>query len=109
MIYIKNYRSISLKKLFNEPDELTIIFSKLIGKPIIVFADSGGTSGRGFTGLLLSVGNNSIELLLKSSSSANIKNNCRCSSCRKKQRNNFMGTKVKIFLNHITAITYNYI
>ncbi len=77
----------------------------MIGKPIIVFVDSGGVSGRGFTGVLTEVLNDRIKLITSFPSAPNRSMN---RSCNKKNSSRF-GTCTTIMLEHITAVTYNFV
>jgi len=77
----------------------------MIGKPITVFVNGGGVSGSGFTGVLIEVLFDSIKLITAMPSAPNTHKN---RFCKKKHCSNF-GTCTTIMLNHITAITYNFV
>lgn len=100
MIYIKNYRKINSQVFHNTQNNILQILSNLIGKTIIVFVDSGGLAGKGFTGILTEVLVDRIKLITEL---PDIPKNNRIT----KKRCSNLGTSTMIMVNHITAVTYN--
>jgi len=107
LIYIKNYQALNdlVAKKQNDNYIYPLELSDMIGKPITVFVNGGGASGSGFTGILIEVLCDSIKLITAMPSAPTIHKN---RSCKKKHCSNF-GTCTTIMLNHITAITYNFV
>jgi hypothetical protein len=107
LIYVKNYQA--LNSLISENQQKVISYrsqlQSFIGKPITVFVDSGGASGRGFTGILIEVLSDSIKLVTSSPSAPGNRSGY---PCKKKQHSRF-GTCTTIVLEHVTAITYNFV
>jgi hypothetical protein len=85
----------------------------LIGNAVTVFVDSGGISGSGFTGILIEVSPDSIQLITQVPSAPTMgqhhKRNILHKSNRKRKQGNKLGAYTIILLEHITAITYSYI
>ena len=113
MIYIKNYRTLNsfipMSQNENMSDKLQLL--SLIGKTVIIFVDSGGKSGKGFTGLLTEVFSDRIKLITKMPSAPvynKNRNNCNCYYCRRRRRHSNFGINTVIMTAHITAIVYNY-
>lgn len=108
MIYIKNYRALN-SLLFSEQNN-DLFLPTLIGKVITVFVDGGGVSGKGFTGILIDVLYDRIKLITSIPSAPMCKQsrNNKCRHCSKKSKCNF-GTNTIIMIEHITAVTYNYV
>ena len=107
MIFINDYRRPNLLDFAEQNscyiNELQLMSLK--GKMIIVFVDSGGVSGNGFTGILVDVLSDRIRLLT-SLPSAPRNNNSYRHFCEKCSQSSF-GTYTIIMIKHITAITYN--
>lgn len=103
LIFIKNYQALN-NLVSSEPAMPRGGLSALIGRTITVFTDSGGASGRGFTGILCEVRPESIRLVT-ALPSAPVNGN---RPCRRRQGGR-SGTFTTIFTEHITAISYDYI
>jgi hypothetical protein len=114
LIFIKDYRALN-SLLFSDQNNDLLYYSQLpslIGKPITVFVDGEGVSGKGFTGILIDVLSDRIKLITSIPSAPMCKknnNNNKCHHCcKKKSRCNF-GTNTIIMIEHIIAITYNFV
>jgi hypothetical protein len=107
LIYIKNYQALSELVAENQKKSRSYRsqLPTFIGKLITVFVDSGGASGSGFTGILVEILSDSIKLITAIPSVPPIRKNCHC----KKNHSSQLGTSTTIMLEHITAITYNFV
>jgi len=113
LIFIKNYRAINSLLYSDQNDDVLYKsqLSSLTGKLITVFVDGGGESGKGFTGILIEVLSDRIKLITGLPSAPVCKkssNQPKCNHCQKKINCNF-GINTIIMIDHITAITYNYL
>lgn len=105
MIYVKNYQALNELVNQNSRNSCWNQLPALIGTPITVFVDSGGVSGKGFTGVLIEVLSDSIKLITSMPSAPNM----RTKNSHKKRQPCKFGACTTIMLEHITAINYNFI
>lgn len=114
MIYIKDYNSLNSLVNSTQNSNTTANFNLdiLIGKPIKIFVNGGGASGKGFTGILVEVLPDRIKIATKLPSPPMHKQNIKNHSSKNKSCNtkyDEFGTYSVIMLEHITAIAYNYV
>ena len=62
---------------------------RYIGQTVTIFTKSGGMSGSGFTGVLLSVNNNNIRLLCEIGAAPSCPIGSSCCGCNSSRNNNF--------------------
>lgn len=103
MIFIDNYNNLKslVSQNINACTSINSELTALIGKHITVYVDSGGTSGNGFSGILIEVLFDRIRLIasIPSKPSNQFGNKNRCEK---------LGTLCVIMLNHITAFNHSY-
>ena len=98
MIYIRDYRN--LNGIVNSQSyTFRRCLQDSLGKTITVFTSSGGTSGRGFTGLMTDISADCLRLLTKPSSSLE----------RRNTRNCTLSTETVIRIEQIVAVSMAYI
>lgn len=85
--------------------QLILEAEKHIGQVVTIFTSSGGISGCGFTGILISVGIDFIQLLVCIGDYPNCPLNCR--NRIKKINSNPLGAITIIPLSSIVAFTYS--
>lgn len=100
MLFIRDYGNLNALVSGLTQPTISGLLSSLKGKAITVFTESGGQSGGGFTGLLLAVGQSSIQLLTKRPCTG------RNVQCFKGQKKNVLSEYAVIPLDHIVAVTY---
>ncbi|MDE6181882.1 MAG: hypothetical protein K2F59_01575 [Eubacteriales bacterium] len=88
---------------------------RYIGQTVTIFTTSGGCSGAGFTGVLVSVSECAVRLLVSAGEApaCSIGSNCSCSPCGNNSYNynyyggNPLGAIAVIPTNSIAAFTHN--
>ncbi len=97
MIHVKDYGTLEAPPPNPRgPSPLIQQLRPMIGKQITVFVDSGGCRNNSFTGVLVEVFPDRINLLT-------------CPSSRPGSPCGRIGTKCQIMAEHISAVTYNYL
>jgi hypothetical protein len=96
----------------NDKENVNFKLIELIGKQVIVFVSGGGASGRGFSGVLIEVLSDRIKLITKLPPppiNKHISKNFFSISRSGNTKHRGLGTNTVIMIEHITAITYNYV